>query len=154
MSGGVTINKVGEQGDVFTKNGLYENPVTPRASFPSGPGLAGDTFKSSGGRRKRKHSVKTFPKGILRRTSRILPSSNPSIPSGGKTRKHRLRLTTPKGLEKTRRQMHARVSKVDIHTIRAKLQDKGVISKDSKKKIPEKVLRTLYEDSVGAGLLS
>ena len=154
MSGGVTINKVGEQGDTFTKNGLYENPVTPRASFPSGPGLAGDTFKSSGGRRKRKHSVKTFPKGILRRTSRILPSSNPSIPSGGKTRKHRLRLTTPKGLEKTRRQMHARVSKVDIHTIRAKLQEKGVISKDSKKKIPEKVLRTLYEDSVGAGLLS
>jgi hypothetical protein len=98
--------------------------------------------------------TKTFPKGILRRTSRILPSSNPSIPSGGKTRKHRLRLTTPKGLEKTRRQMHARISKVDIHTIRAKLQEKGVISKDSKKKIPEKVLRTLYEDSVGAGLLS
>jgi len=157
---GVIINKVGEQGDTFTKNGLYENPVTPRASFPSGPGLAGDTFKSGGGRRRRKHTVKsyvatkTFPKGILRRTSRILPSSNPSIPSGGKTRKHRLRLTTPKGLEKTRRQMHARISKVDIHTIRAKLQEKGVISKDSKKKIPEKILRTLYEDSVGAGLLS
>jgi len=159
MSGGVTINKVGEQGDTYSKAGLITSNPIP-LGVPSGPGLAGDTFKSSGGRRRRKHTVKshvgvkTFPKGILRRTSRIMPSSNPSIPSGGKTRKHRLRLTTPKGLEKTRRQMHARVSKVDIHTIRAKLQEKGVISKDSKKKIPEKVLRTLYEDSVGAGLLS
>lgn len=153
MSAPITINKMG--GDVFEKAGLVTNETNP-VGMPSGPGIAGNNFVASGGKRRRhrKHTVKTFPKGILRRTSRILPTSNPSVPSGGKTRKHRLRLTTSRGLEKTRRQMHARASKVDIHTIRAKLQAKGVISKDSKKKIPEKVLRTLYEDSVGAGLLS
>ena len=155
----MTINKVGVDGpgngDASGKPGLITSNPIP-IGMPSGPGISGNNFVATGGKRRRarKHTVKTFPKGILRRTSRILPTSNPSFPSGGKTRKHRLRLTTPKGLEKTRRQMHARISKVDINTIRAKLQEKGVISKDSKKKIPEKILRTLYEDSVGAGLLS
>jgi hypothetical protein len=132
--------------------------------MPSGPGLAGNNFVASGGRRRRTGkrgatTTKTFPKGILRRTSRIIPTSNPSVPSGkssgGKpTRKHRLRLTTPKGLEKTRRQLHTRVAKTDIKTIRAKLAEKGIVTKDSKKKIPDKILQTLYADSVGAGLIS
>jgi hypothetical protein len=133
--------------------------------MPSGPGPAGNNFVASGGRRRRtgkrtaSTTTKTFPKGILRRTSRIIPTSNPSVPSGktkgGKTtRKHRLRLTTPKGLEKTRRQLHSRVAKTDIKTIRAKLAEKGIVTKDPKKKIPDKILQTLYADSVGAGLIS
>ena len=160
MSGGggtVTITKLG--GDVYEKAGLQTNETIPRG-MPSGPGPAGNNFVASGGRRRRTGkrattTTKTFPKGILRRTSRILPTSNPSVPSGGKsTRKHRLRLTTPKGLEKTRRQLHTRVAKTDIKTIRAKLAEKGIVTKDPKKKIPDKILQTLYADSVGAGLLS
>ena len=126
--------------------------------------MSGDTFVASsdmtGGKRSRRgrRTTKTFPKGILRRTSRILPTSNPTVPKGaskgGKSRKHRLRLTTPKGAEKTRKQVHARASKTDIKTIRAELEKRGIVAKDSKKKIPDGVLRTLYADSVGAGLLS
>lgn len=156
-SGGqITITKMGDGvGDVFSKPGLVITAGNPIAPYPSGPGLAGDTFKLGGkrGRRARK-TTKTFPKGILRRTSRILPTSNPTVPKGGKSRKHRLRLTTPKGAEKTRKQVHARASKTDIKTIRAELEKRGIVSKDSKKKIPDGILRTLYADSVGAGLLS
>ena len=154
----ITITKMGEGGgDVFSKPGLVITAGNPIAPYPSGPGIAGDTFVASGGgkrgRRARK-TTKTFPKGILRRTSRILPTSNPTVPKGGKSRKHRLRLTTPKGAEKTRKQVHARASKTDIKTIRAELEKRGIVSKDSKKKIPDGILRTLYADSVGAGLLS
>ena len=162
MSGGpVNITKVGEDGDTFVKAGLLTNETNP-VGMPSGPGIAGNNFVASSsmtgaGKRRarvRKMTTKTFPKGILRRTSRILPSSNPTVPRGGKTRKHRLRLSTPKGAEKTRKQVHARASKTDIKTIRAELEKRGIVAKDSKKKIPDGILRTLYADSVGAGLLS
>uniref|UniRef100_A0A6C0HLC4 Uncharacterized protein n=1 Tax=viral metagenome TaxID=1070528 RepID=A0A6C0HLC4_9ZZZZ len=168
MSGGpVKITKVGEHGDTFAKAGLITENTIP-IGMPSGPGIAGNNFVASsssmtGGKRRRTRvATKTFPKGILRRTSRILPSSNPTVPKGapkgapkgGKTRKHRLRLSTPKGAEKTRKQVHARASKTDIKTIRAELEKRGIVAKDSKKKIPDGILRTLYADSVGAGLLS
>lgn len=154
----VKITKVGSDGgDTYSKMGLQTNETNP-VGMPSGPGIAGNNFVASssmtGGGKRRRRTTKTFPKGILRRTSRILPTSNPTAPKGGKSRKHRLRLTTPKGAEKTRKQVHARASKTDIKTIRAELENRGIVAKDSKKKIPDGILRTLYADSVGAGLLS
>jgi hypothetical protein len=156
MSQQITINKM-DGSDVFSKSGLVTNIPNP-IGMPSGPGMKGDNFVASssmtGGKRRRTRTTKTFPKGILRRTSRILPTSNPTVPKGGKSRKHRLRLTTPKGAEKTRKHVNARASKTDIKTIRAELEKRGIVAKDSKKKIPDGILRTLYADSVGAGLLS
>lgn len=153
----VKITKVDSDGDTYSKMGLQTNETIP-VGMPSGPGIAGNNFVASssmtGGVKRRRRTTKTFPKGILRRTSRILPTSNPTVPKGGKSRKHRLRLTTPKGAEKTRKQVHARASKTDIKTIRAELEKRGIVAKDSKKKIPDGILRTLYADSVGAGLLS
>ena len=156
MSAPITINKM--DSDVTSRPGLITHTSIPMG-MPSGPGVAGDNFKASGGKRRkrtRSTATKTFPKGILRRTSRIIPTSNPTTPmlssKGGKTRRHRLRLTTPKGAEKTRKQVHARAEKTDIKVIREKLEARGIV--DSKKKIPEKMLRILYANSVGAGLLS
>jgi len=156
--GGITITKMDSGGgDVFSNPGLITHVTNP-IGMPSGPGAKGDNFVASssmtGGKRGRRRTTKTFPKGILRRTSRILPTSNPTLPKGGKSRKHRLRLTTPKGAEKTRKNVNARASKTDIKTIRAELEKRGIVAKDSKKKIPDSILRTLYADSVGAGLLS
>jgi len=157
MSGGkFIVNKVGD-GDTFEGPSAIRPGVNP-VGMPSGPGVGGNNFVASGGGKKRraarKTMTKTFPKGILRRTSRILPTSNPTAPSSAsKSRKHRLRLSTPKGSEKTRKNLHSRTSKTDIKTIRTELEKRGIVAKDSKKKIPEKILRTLYEDSVGAGLL-
>ena len=155
--GKVTIHKM--EGDTFEGPSGIRPAVNP-SGMPSGPGAGANNFVASGGGKRRRavrRTTKTFPKGILRRTSRIIPSSNPSAPDGGsssKSRKHRLRLTTAKGSEKTRKHLHSRASKTDIKTIRAELEKRGIVAKDSKKKIPEKILRTLYEDSVGAGLLS
>lgn len=172
MNGGkIIVNKVGgEGGDTFSGPSAIRPDVNPHG-MPSGPGVNGNNFVASssiagGGKKRRaarRTTTKTFPKGILRRTSRILPSSNPTSPGGAssassassasKSRKHRLRLSTPRGSEKTRKNLHSRASKTDIKTIRAELEKRGIVAKDSKKKIPEKILRTLYEDSVGAGLL-
>jgi hypothetical protein len=60
---------------------------------------------------------------------------------------------TERGLEKTRKTAKAKAAKMDIATIRKKLVEKKIIGGE-KKNIPPAVLRVLYADSVGAGLLS
>lgn len=114
----------------------------PPMGMPSGPGF--------GGRRPRR-STKTFPKGILRKTAKIVPSKNPS--KAPATRKRSVKLMTEKGLEKVRKTAKAKAAKMDISLIRKKLIEKKIIGGD-KKNIPPAVLRVLYADSVGAGLLS
>lgn len=100
-----------------------------------------------GGRRRK---TRTFPKSILKKTSKVLPSGNPS--KAPPTRKS-VKLMTISGIEKARKTAKGRAMKTDIGTIRKKLIEKKIIGAD-KKNIPPAVLRTLYADSVGAGLLS
>jgi hypothetical protein len=111
--------------------------VRPKYAMPTGPG---------GGRRTR-----TFPKGILRKTNKIVPSKFPS--KAPPTRKRSVRLLSDKTVRDARKTAKARASKTDINTIRRKLVEKKIISSE-KKNIPSAVLRTLYADSVGAGLLN
>jgi len=62
---------------------------TPPVGMPSGPGF--------GGRRHRaRRSTKTFPKGILRRTAKIVADRNPS--KAPATRKRSVKLMTERGL--------------------------------------------------------
>ena len=114
----------------------------PPVGMPSGPGF--------GGRRPRRSS-KTFPRGILRKTAKIVPSKNPS--KAPATRKRSVKLMTENGLEKARKTAKAKAAKMDIALIRKKLIEKKIIGGE-KKNIPPSVLRVLYADSVGAGLLS
>jgi hypothetical protein len=129
--------------DPVTRTYPITNPLPPQG-MPSGPGFGG-------GRRPRR-STKTFPKGILRKTARILPSKNPSK-APPITRKRSVKLMTEKGLDKARKTAKAKAAKMDIATIRKKLVEKKIIGGE-KKNIPSAVLRVLYADSVGAGLLS
>lgn len=104
--------------------------------------------KMTGGRKHQ--TVKTFPKSILKKSSKVLPSKNPSkVPP---TRKS-VKIMTSHGIEKARKTARTRAMKTDVGTIRKKLIEKKIISPE-KKNIPPSVLRTLYADSVGAGLLS
>jgi hypothetical protein len=121
-----------------------EYPLNP-TGMPSGPGF--------GGRRHRKihRSAKTFPRGILRKTAKIRPTGNPS--KAPPTRKRAIRLMTEGGIEKARKTAKAKAAKMDIALIHKKLIEKKIIGGE-KKDIPPAVLRTLYADSVGAGLLS
>lgn len=127
--------------DPTTRTHPITNPLPPQG-MPSGPGV--------GGRRHRR-STKTFPKGILRKTAKIVPSKNPS--KAPPTRKRSVKLMTERGLDKARKTARAKAAKLDIATIRKKLVEKKIIGGE-KKNIPPSVLRVLYADSVGAGLLS
>lgn len=118
----------------------------PPMGMPSGPG--------TGGRRHRR-STKTFPRGILRKTAKIHPTKNPSkAPPTSATRKRSVKLMMESGVEKARKTAKAKAAHMDIALIRKKLVEKKIIGGDGKKNIPPTVLRTLYADSVGAGLLS
>lgn len=129
----VTAYKIGPE---------FVNPV----GMPSGPGF-------DGGKRKRKpsHNIKTFPKGILRKTHKVVPSKNPS--KAPPTRKRSVLFVSEKKIKEARKTAKARASKTDIGTIRKKLIDKKIISPE-KKNIPPNVLRVLYADSVAAGLMN
>lgn len=120
----------------------FVNPV----GMPSGPGF-------DGGKRKRKpsHNIKTFPRGILRKTHKIVPSKNPS--KAPPTRKRAVLIVSEKKIKEARKTARNKAAKTDIGTIRKKLIDKKIISPE-KKNIPPSVLRTLYADAVGAGLMS
>ncbi|NBR60531.1 hypothetical protein EB118_04010 [bacterium] len=118
------------------------NPVPPY-----NPNLSVGNPKTGG---KRRRQTRTFPKGILRKTARIVPTHNPS--KAPPTRKS-VKIMTIRGIEKARKTAKQHAMKADIGTIRKKLIEKKIISPD-KKNVPVSVLRSLYADSVGAGLLS
>lgn len=125
---------------------------TPTYGMPSGPGFpAGDP--AGGGKRRRRgvRGTRTFPRGILRKTSRVMPSRNPS--KSPPTRKRSILIVSEKKVKDARKSTKAKASKTDIGTIRKRLVEKKIISSE-KKNIPPAILRTLYIDAVGAGLLS
>ena len=144
IGGGDIINEATDPAfngeDKLAKVYQIQHPLNPRG-MPSGPG--------TGGRRKR--STKTYPRGILRKTAKIHPSKNPS--KAPPTRKRSVKLMMEGGIEKARKTARSKASHTDIGTIRKRLIEKKIISAE-KKNIPPAVLRTLYADSVGAGLLS
>lgn len=147
------FKKGGGDGEIGANRQGYDISTkdVPVYGMPSGPGFpAGDKgIELAGGKRARK--TRTFPKGILRKTHKIHPSRNPSkAPS---TRKQSIRLVSESKVREARKTVRARAAKTDLGTIRKKLIDKKIIS-PTKKNIPPAVLRTLYADAVGAGLLS
>lgn len=148
VGGGDIINEATDPAfngeDKLAKVYQIQHPLNPRGPMPSGPGPA------AGGRRRR--NTKTFPRGILRKTTaKIRPTGNPS--KAPPTRKRSVKLMMEGGIEKARKTARAKATKTDIGTIRKRLIEKKIISSE-KKNIPPAVLRTLYADSVGAGLLS
>jgi hypothetical protein len=126
------------------------NPYMPTggASPDAYAALAGSSLV--GGRRRRRKSEKTFPRGILRkdRTKKapIVPSRNPTV---SHTRK--VRMFTENGFTKRRKRAHDKAAKKPIKEILSELVKRKIIGANSK--IPHKEARILYRDSVGAGLL-
>jgi hypothetical protein len=106
---------------------------------------------------------RTFPRGILRKTTRrkratISATADPSRPPpkrvGAASRiatRRRLRLSTTRSAEDRHKSLHKSVEKLPLKTIRKKLIDKGIVRPE--RKVSPAILRTLYAESVGAGLL-
>ena len=156
----VNITKLGEGGDPYfpqgggghgeIRGGYSIGPDTPTYGMPSGPGFPpGD--KAGGRRRVHRRKMKTFPRGILRKTHKIVPSRNPTRSPA--TRKRSVVLLSEKKLNEARKTAKHRAAKTPIATIRSKLVEKKILSGD-KKDIPPTVLRKLYSDAVSAGLIN
>ena len=146
--------KGGGDGDMSAhRTGYSIGPyIVNKDAMPAGPGFpAGDPAGKIVGGRRRKTATRTFPRGILRKTHKIMPSRNPS--RAPPTRKRSVLLVSEKKLREARKTAKSKAAKTDIGTIRRKLIEKKIISSE-KKNIPPAMLRTLYADAVGAGLLS
>lgn len=95
--------------------------------------------------------TKTFPKGILRKTKRVLPKPVQDPAKPPEVRKKTLRMLTGKGYKKLKHTIKHKVKKLDDKTIRRKLVERKLIKSDSKAS-PD-LLRKMYEEGMGAGLL-
>lgn len=159
-NGGVTITKLGVgdpplntrtvgAGDSRTMSDGIHNPYIPTGGADAYDSLSGSSLMS-GGRRRRRKSEKTFPRGILRkaRTKKapIVPSRNPTV-----THTRKVRMFTENGFTKRRKRAHDKAAKKPIKEILSELAKRKIIGANSK--IPHKEARILYRDSVGAGLL-
>lgn len=91
---------------------------------------------------------RTFPRGILRKTIRRKPvaSMDPTV-----SRKKTLRIMTGTGQKKIRSTVKKEVRRMDDKTIRNKLIERKLISPASKANTS--LLRKMYEEAVGAGLM-
>ena len=119
----------------------------PIYGMPSGPGFeAGDPAIALAGGRKRK--TRTYPRGILRKTIRGTRTPTKSPP----TRKRAVLLVPETKIKQARKTVKQRAAKTDLGTIRRKLVEKKILSPD-RKHVPPAILRKLYADAVGAGLM-
>ena len=125
----VTINKMGVE-----------------APPPAPPTIDVPVLTPMGGKK-----TKTFPKGILRKTKRVLPKPVQDPAKPPEVRKKTLRMLTGKGYKKLKHTIKHKVKKLDDKTIRRKLVEKKLIKADSKAS-PD-LLRKMYEEGMGAGLL-
>jgi hypothetical protein len=98
----------------------------------------------------KKQHHRTFPKGILRKTTKkkIVPTRDPTLVA---SRKKTMRVLTGTGHKKMRSTLHRKVKRLDDKTIRQKLVDKKLISESSK--ATPALLRKMYEEATGAGLM-
>lgn len=128
--------------------------MKPTYGMPSGPGFApGDpAIALAGGKRRKHRKTRTFPRGILKKTAKIVPSRNPTKAPAG-TKKRKVHLVSDAKIKEMRKTAKQKAIHTDLKTIRSTLIEKKIISPD-KKNIPPAVLRTLYADAVGAGLLN
>lgn len=106
----------------------------------------------SGGKRK---TVKTFPRGIMRKPSKFTlkgvmdPAKSPPVKKGLK--KHTLRMLTEKGIKKQHKTLRRRVSKLSSKELNEVLGGKGLVKNP---KTPENIKRSILENAVGAGFVS
>ena len=127
---------------VITKMDREEasTPKTPENTLPP---------KLDGGKKRR--TLKTFPRGILK-TAKIRPVTDPAkhppIKKGSK--KHTIRLLSDTTVAKRRKTVKNRVSKMSD----SKVRDLAIKSGLSKGNAPPKLLREIVEGGMIAGFIS
>jgi hypothetical protein len=98
-------------------------------------------------------TVKTFPRGVLKKTFKLKAVADPAKPPPLKKgmRKHTLRLLTEKGSRKQRKTMKRKIASLPDSKVRDLVQKNGLVTNP---KTPSHVSRQILDNAISAGFLS
>jgi len=104
-------------------------------------------------RPQRKATMKTYPKGVLKKTAKIKPVRDPAKapPFKKGVRKHSVRVLTEKGIESRRKTIRAKIKSMKDDEVRERLRRAKV---SHNPKTPPHVLRDILEGGMEAGMIS
>lgn len=125
----VTITKIGD-----------ESPPLPKPVAP---------VPTAG----KKKSIKTFPRGILKKTAKIHAVRDPAKPTALKKgmKKHTLRMLTDKGLHKHRKTLKKRIAKLSDTKVKEIVQKAGLVQNTE---TPPNIARQILDSAASAGFVS
>lgn len=129
----------------ITKVGGEEEPPRPP------PKLAVPAAAARPSRARR--TLKTYPKGILKKTAKIQGVKDPAKPPPARRgiRKHTVRVLTEKGVEHRRKTIRGKIRKMKDTEVHAALQKAGVAHNP---KTPAHIQREILEGGVESGMIS
>jgi hypothetical protein len=96
-------------------------------------------------------TMKTFPKGVLKRTVKRVrdPAKAPPLKKGMK--RHTIRVLTEHGLKARHKTIKKRISKMKDSEVREKVQKAGLLKSAA---TPAPVMREMLEGAITAGFIS
>ena len=103
---------------------------------------------------KRSKTIKTFPRGILRRaTSKVIAVSNPSItpPMKKNMQRHTIRLFTPLGEKRRHKTIKKKVSKMSDKQVTVMITKHNLLKNQS---TPSRIKREMLAGAMMAGFIS
>ena len=143
MSDKITITKVDDS---------VPKPVETKDPDPAKPSLFKPLGRIIGAARKHK-SMKTFPKGVLKKTLKLKPVSDPAKPPPLKKfmRRHTIRLFTDKGENQRRKTIKRKVRKMTDKQVDDLVKKHGLLKNES---TPPRIKREMLSGAMLAGFIS
>jgi hypothetical protein len=101
----------------------------------------------------KKKSMKTFPRGVLKKTLKLKPTSDPAKPPPFKksSRKHTIRLFTDHGEKRRRKTIHRKISKMSDRKVDELVQKHNLLKNSE---TPARVKREMLSGAMLAGFIS
>lgn len=121
----------------------------PAPVLPSKPAESNPIPKTAG----KKKSMKTFPRGVLKKTLKVRPVSDPAKPPPFKksSRKHTIRLFTDKGESRRRKTIKKKVAKMSDRKIDELVQKHNLLKNSE---TPPRIKREMLSGAMMAGFIS
>ena len=116
---------------------------------PSKPAEPKPILKTAG----KKKSMRTFPRGVLKKTLKVRPVSDPAKPPPFKksSRKHTIRLFTDKGESRRRKTIKKKVAKMSDRKIDELVQKHNLLKNSE---TPPRIKREMLSGAMMAGFIS
>jgi hypothetical protein len=101
----------------------------------------------------KKKSMKTFPRGVLKKTLKVRPVSDPAKPPPFKksSRKHTIRLFTDKGESRRRKTIKKKIAKMSDGKVDEMVQKHNLLKNSE---TPSRIKREMLSGAMMAGFIS